>query len=55
MTGCDREVEECCDVFIRPRSEMLQVVDAELVGTKGLPISTTLDCFHFFSGEDLLP
>ena len=31
MTGCDREVEEGCDVFNRPRSEMLQVEDAELV------------------------
>ena len=31
-----REVEEGCDVFNRPRSEMLQVEDAELVGPKAL-------------------
>ena len=47
MTGCDREVEEGCDVFNRPRSEMLQVEDAELVGAKGLTISTALDCFYY--------
>ena len=43
MTGCDREVEEGCDVFNRSRSEMLQVEDAELVEAKGLTISTALD------------
>ena len=51
-TGCDREVEEGCDVFNRPRSEMqesemFQVEDAELIGAKGLTISTALDCFHY--------
>ena len=45
--GCDREVEESCDVFNRLRSEMLQVEDAELVGAKGLTISTAHDCFHY--------
>ena len=29
-------------------SEMLQVKDAELVGAKGLIISTALDCFHYY-------
>ena len=42
-----REVEEGCDVFNRPRSEMLQLEDAELVGAKGLSISTALDCIHY--------
>ena len=42
---CGREVEEGCDVFNGPRSEMLQVEDAEFVGVKGLIISTGLDCF----------
>ena len=36
MTGCDREVEEGCDVFNRPRSKMLQVEDAEHVGANAL-------------------
>ena len=42
MTGCDREVEEGCDVFNRPRSEMLHVEDAELVGAKGLNIRVSI-------------
>ena len=29
-TGCGRDVEEGCDVFNRPKSEMLQVEDALL-------------------------
>ena len=29
MTGCNGEVEEGCDVFNRPRSEMPQVEDAD--------------------------
>ena len=41
-----RGVEEGCDVFNGPRSEMLQVEDAEFVGAKGLTISAALDCFH---------
>ena len=44
-TGCGREVEEGFDVFNGPRSDMLQVEDAEFVGAKGLTISTALDCF----------
>ena len=47
MTGCDREVEEGYDVFKPPRSEMLQVEDAELVGDKGLTIYTAIDCFYY--------
>ena len=47
MTCCDREVEEGCDAFNRPRSEMLQVENAELVGAKGLSISTALYCLHY--------
>ena len=47
LTSCDSEVEEGSDVFNRPKSEMLQVEDAELVGAKCLTISTTLDCFHY--------
>ena len=35
-------------MFNRPRSKMLQVEDAELVGAKGLTISTALDCFHYW-------
>ena len=35
------------NVFNRPRSEMLQVEDAEFVSAKGLTISTALDCFHY--------
>ena len=46
MTGCGRDVEEGCDVLNGPRSEMLQVEDAEFVGAKGLTISAALDCFH---------
>ena len=41
-----REVEEGCNVFNGPRSEMLQVENAEFVGAKGLTISAALDCFH---------
>ena len=33
-------------VFNGPRSEMLQVEDAEFVGAKGLTISAALDCSH---------
>ena len=40
------EVEKGCDVFNSPRSEMLQVEDAEFVGTKDLTISAAPDCFH---------
>ena len=40
-------VEEGCDVFNRPRSEMLQVEDAEFVGAIGSTISTALYCFHY--------
>ena len=47
MTGCDGEVEEGCDVFNRPRSDMLHVEDADLVGARGITISTALDCFHY--------
>ena len=47
MRSCNGEVEEGCDVFNRPRSEMLQVEDTELVGSKGLTICTALDCFHY--------
>ena len=43
-----RQVEEGCDVFNRPRSEMLQVEDAEPLGAKGLNISTALDCLHYY-------
>ena len=35
------------DVFNRPRSEMLQVEDADLLRAKGLTISTALDCSHY--------
>ena len=47
LTGCDREVEEGCDVLNHPRSEMLQVEDAEYVRANGLTISTALDCLHY--------
>ena len=52
LAGCNREVQEGCDVFNRPRSAMIQVEDAELVEAKGLTISNALDCFHYlFRGE----
>ena len=39
-----RQVEEGCDVFNDPRSEILQVDDAEFVRAKSLTIATALDC-----------
>ena len=36
-----------CDVLNHFRYEMLQEEDTELVGAKGLTISTALDCFRY--------